>query len=182
MTNTTQTQLVDLLTNNSDIKFVSFTYTSKGDGKIARKTILINTSVTQMYEKDLLTVETLLPTLTDENQIAACEKIIKSLTNSLEKGVGNNDNYTQKGMWKPLVEDNYSVMVRIDGTEGLQIRGREMQEKVLKEGTPKKAVNSGIVTIERKKIERTLMKSKFRSLCVSNVGQCRLDGETIIID
>ena len=180
--NTTKSTLLEFLTNNTNIKFVSFVYTSKGDGKVARKTILINTSVEQMYEKDLVTVKALRETLTDETEIVACEKVIASLENSLKKGVGNNDSYTQKGLWKPLIDGNYSVMVRTDGEDGLQIRGREMQEKVFVEGAPKKPVKSSAVTIARSKIEKALMKSKFRSLCVSNVGKCRIDGETLIFD
>lgn len=171
--------IAKLLANNA-VKFVSFTYRAKGSNELARHTILINASLKKAYEKDLEKLKETLVSLSNPLQIEACKALIKSLENSLEKGIGNNDKYTQKGHWNHPFKGYNSIAFNPETNE-LQIRGRSMQKKVLEAGEHKK-VNSRPLTIEKKKLEKELAKSSFRSYSFSQINSARIDGETLILD
>ena len=174
--------LLSLLTNNGGgVKFVSFTYRSKGSGELARHTVLLNASLENAYKADLEALKELLPTLTKPVDIEACSAIIASVENSLEKGIGNNDAYTQADTWNFPIP---SLPLAYDSEKNTwQIRGRSIQKKIFEEGVYK-VVKSRPLTLAKKAIEKAIKakRSTIRSYCVSELKGARIDGETLILD
>jgi len=175
------TLLSSLLPNGgNNVKFVSFTYRAKGSGELARHTVLLNASKENAYKSDLLALKELLPTLDDDLKTEACQAIIKSVENSLEKGIGNNDNYTQANTWSFPIE---GLPFAYDAEKNTwQIRGRHIQKKVLEEGVYK-VVKSRPLTLAKKAIEKAIdsKRSTFRSYSVSELSSAKIDGETLVL-
>ena len=141
-------------------RFASLTYKSKGSGEIAIHTLLLGVNLENAYRRDVEKLKEMLPTL-DGISKAACEEILKSKLESLEKGIGNNSAYTQKGIWENVCP---GIRKREDGT--IQIYGFSIRKKVLVKGEHKK-VNSSDKTIAKQKLNKLLRSGKFRPFVFS---------------
>jgi hypothetical protein len=158
------------------VRFVSFEYKAKGTGELARHTVLFGASLKNAYVADAETIESLeLSGIHAEAQAA----ILKSINNSLTKGIGNNDNYTQKDTYNALAT---GIKVHKETGE-IHISGRSIQKKVLEKGVYKET-KSRPLTIAKREVEKMAnsKRSKIRSYCLSEIKTARIDGDTIVLD
>lgn len=170
-------------TSKTGARFASFTYTTQ-EGKTSRYTLLLGVNIEKMYRRDLhklLTVRSSMEGIKKD----AIEEMIASLNNSLEKGIGNNDNYTLKGYYAPLTS-NGEVKYHEDenGEKFLYIRGYVTQEKVLVQGVYKK-VNSRPLTLAKKEIEKMYcLRNKIRTfkINVNVLKSVKFNGMTMEIE
>lgn len=181
-------ELLTTLSQSSSATFASVLYESKGTGELARHTINLNTNLERIYREDLAKLEAELPNLTDEIEIKACSEMIKSLKNSLEKGIGNNDRYTQKDV-------EYIYFNNKDGNRIKNIKmhpetfdvilsGIRVQKKVIEAGEYKE-VKSQAKTLAKKEITKRLklQKGNFKNFCIStNADKLKLNGDTILLN
>jgi hypothetical protein len=186
MSNTieTITEIIDRLSVSQTSQFIGLTYTSvSGRVKPETSRMVINTNVNleRVYKEDLQKAQDLLPTLTDPIEVQACNEIIASLQKSLDKGIGNNPEFTRKNNVE-RVNGTLREVNRKDGTEAVEICGIVRSKKILIEGEFKK-VNSRPKTIAKNKIKKLLDlgTSKIRTLTIdlSKIAGIRHNGDTI---
>lgn len=175
-----QTNLIAQLSGVSGVKFVSFTYTSKGTGETSRYVFNIGASFTRAYEKDAEFVRGRLESLrktpgVDPVEIKATEEVLASLEKSLEVGVGNNPNYTAKDTY---IQTNIPGVKIHKGTSALHVNGFLVSKTVLEKGVYK-VVNSRPKTIFKNKLRKMLRTGKIRQFRLPNVGSARINGDTI---
>lgn len=156
------------------VTLIGFDYVSKSTGETARHTVRIGQSYENALKSDLALLEGLAGTLTgiDEDARAA---VAASVTKSLAAlAIGEqSEDFTKRGKYATLCA---GVQVFEDGT--LEIKGFSHAKRVLVEGPPQKAVNSRPLTIAKRKLEKLLKKSKFRtfSLDAANCLALRING------
>lgn len=160
-------------------RFVSLTYRSKSSGELARHTLIIGADYKRVNEDTLLELELQLPELSGVPKIA-CEELIASVQNTLSnmaKGLGENDNYTKKGMYIPICTG--LKLLETDNT--VEIQGLAHSKVVLEEGVYK-AVKSSEKTIAKGKLRAQTRLGKLRTFAVDlNVLEtAKIDGEEII--
>lgn len=137
-------------------RFADLFYVAKGTGEVARHTLLLGVSLENAYRKDLAKLEAMLPSLEGVER-EACEELIASLQESLAKGIGNNSQYTQKGMWKTICPG----IRKEEETGKVQIYGFSIRKRVIQEGEYK-VVKSRPKTIAKNKLRKQLRSGKFR--------------------
>lgn len=150
-------------------RFVGLTYTNQ-NGAVTRYNLILGISLTSLYKSDLRALTDLRPSLTGV-KATACDEIIASINNSLEKGIGNNDAYTLKGYYTDK-SGNKEVSVHVDEKTGetcLYLRGYVLKSTVLVPGTYPK-VNSSLKTLAKKELEKNLKRGKIRTFKI-NVNQ-----------
>jgi flagellar biosynthesis component FlhA len=181
-------ELLTTLTESTSATFASVLYESKSTGELARHTINLNTNLERIYREDLAKLEAELPNLTDEIEVKACTEMINSLKNSLEKGIGNNDRYTQKDVEYIRFKDkdgNFVKNIKMHPeTYDIILSGIQVQKKVIEEGEYKE-VKSQAKTLAKKELTKrlNLQKGNFRSYCITtNADKLKLHGHTIEIN
>jgi hypothetical protein len=159
-------------------RFIGIVYTNE-NGETARHNLLTGVNLTSLYKSDLRTLLTLRPTLTGIDAVA-CDELIVSVRNSLDKGIGNNDNYTLKGYYEPVTENKEVSLHTENGVTHLYLRGYVIKKTVIKEGEYK-VVKSSEKTLAKKKIEKTLKRSKIRTFKINlaSLKSVRLNGMTV---
>jgi hypothetical protein len=173
---------------NKSPRFVSLNYTSKGTGEIARHTIRIGASVENAYRKDLRTLEkelcSMRVALNDGHAwqglslsvaILACEEMISSLKESLDKGIGNNSAYTCKDVFVNIAK---GIKVHKESGE-VHLTGFGRSKVTLQEGTHK-SVNSSEKTLAKKKLKKLLLSGKFKQFVLPNVESAKMNGLELI--
>lgn len=158
-------------------KFASFTYTSKGDGKVARYTLLVGQNYRALVAKSIVTLQNLqaiegvdAPTF----ELAKSE-LMRSMTETKE--TGQNKAYTKAGMYAHL--GNGLKLSLNDFT--FEIGGTIINYVEIAPPTaPKKPVNSAPKTIAKNKIRKLLPIGKFTTLALDtgNLHSARMNGET----
>lgn len=165
-------------------RFASFRYTTE-QGKTARYNVMLGINLTTLYKHDLVTLKAYRKTLTAGSvEMLACDELIASVTESLEKGIGNNSAYTLKGYYQPITK-NGEVKLHEDEKTGkifLYIRGYVVKETVEVEGTYPK-VNSSDKTIAKRQIERGLKRGKIRTFKIdtASLHGIKANGMTLVI-
>jgi hypothetical protein len=109
----------------------------------------------------------------------AANEVLASLERSLEVGIGNNEAYTQKDVAYTELPGLPGVYLHPNGT--LSIRCRVQSKVVLVEGEYK-TVKSSAKTIAKRKLEKGLRKSEFRTFNLSELTGVRLNGATLEIN
>lgn len=172
--------LVHQLSQISGARFASFLYRSKGTGQLSRYTVILGADVEKIYRDDAEFLTNLLPTLTDELDRKACEQLLSSVRESLEKGIGNNSRYVHSAE----NADTYKTFPSVPGlkihkdTGTLHMLCLIHTKVVVEEGEYKK-VNSRPLTIAKNKIRKQLRQSKIRQFAFSGIDTAKLNGETI---
>lgn len=177
-------EVIARLSVSKTSQFISLTYTSKS-GRITPETsrMVINTNVNleRVYKKDVETLQSHLTTLTDPLEVKGCEQLINSLQKSLDKGIGNNPDFTRKNHVERINGTLRKVLCK-DGSDGVEIVGILRSKVILEEGEYK-TVNSRPLTIVKNKMKKSLNlgTSKIRSLTVSmnSIEGIRHNGDTI---
>jgi len=165
--------LAEILKTNS-ARFASFTYSAKGTGEVARHTLRLGASVTAAYRKDLATLEKQLPALSGVD-VEACNELIASLRESLEKGVGNNSAYTNADTYLPIAKG-----VKIHKETGeIYVSGFSRAKVTLENGTFK-TVKSSEKTIAKNKLRKGLLSGKIRQFALPATLSAKLNGKELV--
>lgn len=163
-------------TAKTGARFASFTYTAKGTGERAQHTLALGVSIENAYRRDVAILSKLRPSLKGV-EAQACDELLASLRESLEKGVGNNSAYTCKGVYAPICR---GVKVH-EGTGALHVTGFTLGKRVLNEGTYA-TVKSSPKTIAKNKLKRRMKSGKFRQFAFESLESARLDGKTLVFE
>lgn len=160
--------------------FVSLLYRNN-EGEVSRQTIVPGPSVTALYQKDIaqLTGE-IIPALEAEGDaelLAAAQVVLASRRKSLEKGVGQREDYTARDTYTHLT----GSVKRHRETGALYIVGIVVKKEV-KVPVEYKPVNSKAATIARRKIEKMLGSSTYRQFLVKSIARIAAKGEVLEID
>jgi hypothetical protein len=173
------TKVLETVKATNGCKIASLTYRAKGSGELARHSILLGASLENAYKSDLETVTAYKLKL--ETELQAITEMKASLENSLEKGIGNNDSYTQKDKWKTVAKN---VRLSLD-EQTIQLLGMVFDKKVIEKGVFKK-VNSSAKTIAKKQIRKLLElkapRTRAFSVAVENIERIAANGDTIEIE
>lgn len=156
-------------------RFASITYTAKGTGETARHNLLLNVSTEGLYQKSLRILRAKKRFLSGV-ALEACQELIASMEESLQKGIGQNSAYTLKDTLVPVANG-----IKLNTHDGsLLVTAFSRGKVVLTPGTHKK-VNSSEKTLAKKALERTLPKSRIRTFCLSaaQLESARLNGKTL---
>lgn len=168
--------IMDLLSTivGDGTTFASFIY-ENAKGERAKHTVILGASTTKLYERDLIVLREMLPTLTGI-AAEACEKIIASREKSLAEGIGQREDYTNR--------DTYVFIKGVDGVKvhkesgDIHVVGLVQRKRVIVPGVYKK-VNSRPETIARQEIESKLPSAKFRQYKLTSVQEARLRGKVL---
>lgn len=177
----------------SSTQFASFLYENAQHEK-SKYVINLNVDYERVYREDLELLKEQLNAINEvitesemsedqELEVKALQALISSYENSLEKGIGNNDNYTQKDV-------EYIYFKTKDGkiipnikmhpdTGDVHVTGFLVKKVVVEAGDPKKPVNSRPLTIKKDHFRNMTKLSKIRNFKLANADKARLNGETI---
>lgn len=146
-------------------RIISFIY--ENEYSISRVNVVVGISVLNLYKKDVEVFTELKNHVTNPLELTQIDKILDSRQNSLTNGIGNNTNYTCKGVYEQIGETNTPVKMHIDnGT--IYVKGLVVNKKVLvkKKDYPKR--NSKPETIIKNKLIAQYSKSDlFRQYTIS---------------
>jgi hypothetical protein len=154
-------------------QFASFTYTAKGSGEKAKHTVRLGADYVNAYKADIETLRAKRPALSGVALIA-CDEIIASLSQSLEKGLGNNDAYTCKDTYTNIGQ---GLSVHKE-TGALYVLGSIVNKHVITEGV-RKVVKSSEKTLAKKELQRGLRSGKIRRFELGALHSARVNGETL---
>lgn len=166
----------------SGVQFASLTYRTKATGELSRYTLILGANLENAYKGDIAKLEAAIPTLTDPLDIQAANEILTSLRNSMEKGIGNNDDFTLKGVY--VATGIPSVFINSNDNV-LHLRNVFVQSKVvLEEGEPRKEVKSKALTIAKDKMKKALglRTNKLRQFALDNITIAKVNGDTITFE
>ncbi len=174
--------LLDQLSESKGAKFASFKYRTKGTNELSQYLVILGADVTNVYQKDVETLEAMIPTLSGIDKEAA-EAILASLRVSLDGGVGNNPNYTHgKANGDTYITTEIPSVKVNKNDNALHLMNVLLQRKTVIEAGVYKAVKSSDLTIAKRKIEKMLRKGDIRQFALSGVQIAKLNGETIEIE
>jgi hypothetical protein len=163
-------------------RFVGLTYTNEA-GETSKYNLLMGVELTSLYKSDLRSLKSLRSTLEGVDLIA-CDELISSITESLEKGIGNNSAYTLKGYYTPITT-NGEVKVHTNeaGEKFLYLRGYVIKKTVLVKGVYP-TVKSSPKTLAKNRIKKGLKNGKLRTfkLNLNVLHSIRLNGLTVEIN
>lgn len=174
-------ELVGLIGRGNGAKFANLTYRTEKTKELSRYSLILGASTEVLYTKDIEILEDMVTRL-DGIKLEAAQAILASRRQSLEKGIGSNDAYT-----------NADTYVHVDGIPGVRIHKEtgilyvaalSQGKTVIEEGEPQKPVNSRPLTIAKKEIEKTLPSARFRlfKLTIQNIRRAALNGEVLEIE
>jgi hypothetical protein len=161
-------------------KFASFVYEAKGTGEVARHSVILGAIMENVYRKDIAALEAVLPTLTDAVEILACQEILKSRRESLDRGIGNNSVYMNADTYIHLAGFNGIKVHKEEGT--LFVTCLANGKTVLSPGTYKEVKSSDKTIAKRKLMKAHCRGNDIRTYKFTNVLAVRMNGETIEID
>jgi len=171
-------QLVSIVSNISAQKkgarFASLTYAAKGTGEIARHTLCLGVSVERAYRRDIA----ILSAKRDALQgvaLAACDELLASLKESLEKGIGNNSSYTCAGVYESICR---GVKFHKESGE-VYVTGFSIGKEIIAAGEYK-VVKSSEKTIAKNALRREMKSGKFRQFALPVVASARAEGTTLV--
>lgn len=168
--------ILGMLAGAKGATFASFVYTN-AQGETSRYVLVLNATTRGVYEKDIAALEFIRPSLTGIDAIA-CDEILASRRQSLEKGIGNNDAYTNADTYVFLPGfDN--VKIHKD-TGDIHITGLQQSKQVITAGEPRKPVKSSDKTLAKKRIMREVCRGDdFRQFKLANISKVTMRGEVV---
>ena len=169
------------ITNIKGCQFASLTYLSKTDGSLARYTVNLGFSYHKAVVQSVTDLEIIMAEIVDKASLRyqAAVEVMESLKKTLtahEQGTQNED-YTKKDQYISIGNG-----LNVNTTDNsLQLFGLLHSKVVLREGEPKKKVNSKPLTIEKNRIRRELTIGKFREFALdkANIAGVKVNGETL---
>lgn len=175
----TVAELIGTLESGKGVKFVSFTYRSKGTNELAKVIVALGHSTEELYRMDLSLLDIIKAGIDKDAEPLKFEavcRVIASRNESLEVGIGNNSAYTH--------QDTY---VYPKGLRGIRIHKETgecyvsglLHSKVTLEEGVYKEVKSHARTLAKKEIEKQLPSSKFRMYTLTNILSVTINGETV---
>jgi len=168
--------LLSEITKTSSARFASFTYCAKGTGEIARHTLRLGASVTAAYRKDLATLEKVRPSLAGV-PLMACDELIASLKESMEKGVGNNSAYTGADTYVSIAK---GLKVHKETGE-IYVTGFSRAKVTIEAGTHK-SVKSSEKTIAKNALRKRLLSGKIRQFALPATLSAKLNGKELVFE
>jgi hypothetical protein len=168
---------VALLSQVKGAKFVSFTYTAKASGEVAKHTLILGASTETLYQKDLARLTRmrgLLVAIKAGMALEAVDAIIASRMKSLEVGIGKREDYTNRDTYTHVTA---GVKVHTE-TGAVYVSGLAHHKTVHVAGTYK-TVNSRPLTIMKSRVERMLPSSRFRTFAIDNLSRVAANGEVL---
>jgi len=173
--------ILDSLGKKLGATFASFTYQTKETGEVAKYNLVLGASTENLYKKDVVLLERMVKLLkgikAQQHTILAAEELLASRNESLTKGIGNSDAYTNADTYYYVAGLN-GVRVHKD-TGVLYVSGLLNRKEVLIAGTPRKKVNSAPKTIAKKKIGYILPSGRYRLFVLPNVTRAALNGDVL---
>lgn len=172
-------------TKATGARFAGLTYTSAESGETCRYNLVLGVNMVSLYKSDARTLDALRPTLAEGSiESVACDELIASVNESLEKGIGNNSAYTLKGYYQPVTPNGEVKLHQDDkGQTFLYLRGYVVKRTVIVPGTHK-AVKSSPKTLAKKNIEKSLKRGRIRTfkINVANLHGVKMNGAVIEIE
>lgn len=178
MVNAQVLQAIVAFANVNSSSFVGFPY--ENDYEKANVVLHLGCNVERKYQKDIATLTEVRELyVSDSVYIEAIDEMIASLSNSLEKGIGNNDNYTAKDVY-----ENLAPNIKQHKESGkLYVFGFLNQKTVTEVKAERKAVNSRPKTIAKRTIEKrhNLETPKFRQYIIDleHISSVKVKGDRI---
>jgi hypothetical protein len=160
-------------------KFASFVYRTKGTNELQKVTVILGASTEKLYQKDVATLEGLLPELKGIELVAAME-LLNSRLNSFQNGIGHNDAYTCEDVFQTVNANTMGVKIHKENGE-LHITGL-MEHKTVLEAGVYKEVKSSEKTLAKNAIRAKLPSTRFRQYVFNNVVSAKLNGETLELE
>jgi hypothetical protein len=163
-------------------QFAGFDYQSVETGEVARHSVILGGSTEEMYKKDIAILENvakhrgILAPIFGE----AVDAILASRRESLAKGIGNNDAYTNADTYEII--GNGLKIHKADGT--LYVTGLSNGKTILTPATtPRKYPNSKPLTKAKREVETRfeLPSRKFRTFALRGMKGARVNGSTLVI-
>jgi len=173
---------VNSLVDNKGTRIISFVY--ENEYVIQRVRVLVGISVENLYKKDVEIFTELKNHTTDQLELKQIDKIIESRVDSLTNGIGNNKNYTCKGVYDKIGEGNSPVKIHIENGS-IHIKGFVLSKKVLKKKQDYPVRNSKPETIIKNKLIAKYSRSeKFRQYKISldSVHSVSYKGNKVVIN
>jgi hypothetical protein len=174
-------EMLDAIGKKLGATFASFTYQTKETGEIAKYNLVLGASTENLYKRDVELLERVTRLLkaikAQPHTILAAEELLASRNESLTKGIGNNDAYTNA--------DTYYYVAGLNGvrvhkeTGVLYVSGLLNRKEVLVAGAPRKKVNSAPKTIAKKKIGYMLPSGRYRLFVLPNVTRAAVNGNVL---
>src|ERR1041385_5928484 len=125
-------ELIEVLSRNKGAKFCSFVYKNE-QKEVARVTLILGATTEALYEKDIALLEEMKHGVAGMH-LMCVEELLASRKQSMEKGIGQNDDYTLKDVYVYPVGLEH-VGIRVHKEDGsLQVRGLAMNKVVLVPG------------------------------------------------
>lgn len=167
-------------TANTGARFINMTYTNQ-QGETSKYTLLMGVNLENLYRQDLYTLNQLRPTLSGW-KLVACQELINSIQNSLEKGIGQNDDYTLKDYYLPVTPNGEVKLHEENGKVFFYVRGYVTKKQILIPGNYK-TVNSSDKTLAKKELEKLCKRGKIRTFKIewTQLMSVRFDGNTLVI-
>ena len=172
---------LNLLSQNktpNGVTFANITYRSKGDNKLAKYVCLLGVSTENTYDSDIEELESAVTVLNGIEKVAA-QELLDSRKESKEKGVGNNSQWTHRGIVQPT--EHRGVSVNMESGE-IYLTVQTLSTTVIEEGTPKKVVNSSPKTIAKNKIRKGLKSSRIKTFCIGKIQRAAFNGEVLEVE
>ncbi len=160
-------------------RFVSFQYQAKGTGEIATHTVALGVSLLRAYKRDAAILRAKGRTIPRDKAIMrqACAEMLRSVRESLQKGIGENSAYTCKGAYRTIGK---GLRVHLETGE-LHIHGFGIAKRVIQAGTYK-SVNSSAKTIAKRALGKGNKRERFRQFALSNVNCVKTQGRTLLLE
>lgn len=160
-------------------RFAGITYLSEGKAylvpELAKFQLALHVDKMRLVRESLAKLQSM--EVSDEIEAQAKVELIDSLSETLEKGVGNNSSYTRKGTYET------EKGVRKNSNGNLEINCLQLSRKVVKQGELKK-VNSRPLTVAKNKLRKELPYSQLRSftLSIRKFKRVAIEGEQVELE
>lgn len=174
--------ILDSIGKKKGAQFATFTYKKKETGEIAKYNVILGASTHTLYKKDVPVLERLTKLLraikAQDHVIKAADELLASRRQSLQKGIGNNDAYTQA--------DTYDYVAGLEGvrvhkeTGDIYVACLVNRKEVITAGAPYKKVNSAPKTIAKNRIKYMIPSGRFRTFALDNVTRAALNGDVLV--
>lgn len=175
-----QAELLNLLTTprQRKVQFANIVYRSVDTGEKSKYVCNVGVSVERTYRDDVDQLSTFVHLLDGVKKIAA-EELLHSRTQSLEKGIGNNDEYTLKDTYLPTAIEGVFIHKE---TGDVYLRVFVNSKTVIEKGISKPKPNSSEKTIAKNEIRRQLKSAKIRTFKLSNISRMAFAGDVLEIE
>lgn len=170
--------LVSELEGMQGAKFISFTYTAKKTGEVARYTLAMGVNYAKVCEADILELELRLKDATGIEAIVLQGQIDSLKESIAAKNEGReHEAYTKAGVYRQVCPG-----VKLNINDGsLELCGFQHAKAVITPGVYKAVKHRSQETALKAEVRKSLKVGKFKTLCLDpgHAHTVKLNGETI---